>query len=87
MELFKDALLTIPWTNTTFINLVNGDDPSQAYLNITTYEAERITWLRDVYIKATTLGGNTNSHAPIHVDITIVETFNETEVNHSPQFQ
>lgn len=86
MELFEDKKLTIPWVNTTFINLVNGDDPSHAYLNITTYETERETWLREVYIKATTLGGKTNSHVPIHVDITIVEAFNDEEVNHSPQF-
>ena len=86
LELFEDADLTIPWVNTTFINLVNGDDPSNAYLIITTYETERETWLREVYMKATTVGGKTNAHRPIHVDITIIETFNETEVNHSPNF-
>ena len=87
LTVFEDRYLTIPWNNTSFINLVNGDDPSVAYLNITTYETERETWLREIYVLATTIGGQNHSHEPIHVDITIVETFNETEVNHSPQFQ
>jgi hypothetical protein len=85
--MFEDSKLTIPWTNTSFINLINGDDPYNAYLDITTYETDRETWRREVYIKATTVGGITSiSIDPIHIDITIVETFNDREVNHAPQF-
>jgi hypothetical protein len=60
MEVFEDAAFTIPWTNTSQIALYNGDIPSMAYLSVTTYEVNRTTWLRDIYIKATTVGGATN---------------------------
>lgn len=86
MAAFEDPELTIPWTNTSHISLVNGNDPANAYLNITTFEDVRETWLREIYVVATTVGGATNAQRPIHVDITIIETFNETEVNHSPLF-
>lgn len=39
------------------INLVDGHDPWNAYINITTYETERYTWIKDFYILVTTLGG------------------------------
>lgn len=57
-----------------------------------TYEENRETrptadtWIKHFYLKATTLGGKTNQNDPIHFKITIVERFNDVEVNHAPIF-
>ena len=47
------------WTQTDIVNLINGDNPEQAYLNITTFEEDRTSWIKNFYLMATTMGGVT----------------------------
>lgn len=90
-----------PWSNTDEIKLVNGEDPDNAYLNITTFEEDRATWIKHFCLMATTLGGVTSNNDnvddrytngtkrnayPIHFKVTILKTLDSGTINHAPQF-
>ena len=46
--------------------------------------AGSLTWVRTIYVRATTLGGKTSY--PVQIRITIAETVSRAQVNHAPQF-
>jgi hypothetical protein len=84
-ELYEDDQLTVPWTNTSHVEMLNPNDPYSGLIDVTTYEEDRYTWVRHIYLKATTLGGISNAKA-IHFKLTIVEIFDDEEVDHAPIF-
>ena len=94
-DAFQDAGCTQPWTDIASISLLNQTIPEQAYLNVTTWETlyynlikqqmpTSLTWVRSIYVRATTLGGKTSS--PVQIRITIAKTVSKVQVNHAPQF-
>ena len=72
-SLFEDYQYQLPWTNTSLVNLLNGDDPEKSEITIATYEEERYSWFKDFYILATTLGNQSNINDPIHIQVTIIK--------------
>ena len=89
------------WTQTDIVNLINGDNPEQAYLNITTFEEDRTSWIKDFYLMATTMGGVTSNNDnvsevyqngtksntyPIHFRVTIIKSIDSDLINHAPKF-
>lgn len=83
-EAFEDASMQNPWVNTSIIDPRNLSTPDSAYMNIATFEHTRYTWWKDIYLKASTVGGISNS-VPIHIQIEIVPSIeNKTEINFAP---